>query len=211
MTTPRQQRNQPTKPAANRAERDRNEAVVRIIGGQFRGRKLLYSGDIRTRPMKDRVREALFNLVGPDVRTMHAIDLFAGTGALGLEAVSRGARGATLIERHFPTAELIRRNVETLGAADRCQVVAADAFTWLRRNTPGPSGPWLVLCSPPFELYESNRDAMSALIAEFLEAPTGSMLVVESPETLDLATLPAAEQWQTRHYSPVNLSIFRTP
>src|SRR5262249_42961688 len=100
------QRKQPSRQRANRAERDRSEAIVRIIGGEYRGRKLQYSGDIRTRPMKDRVREALFNLIGPNVRGMHAIDLFAGTGALGLEAISRGAAGATFIERHYPTAEL---------------------------------------------------------------------------------------------------------
>ena len=66
---------------------------VRIIGGKFRGRKLEYSGDPRTRPMKDRVREALFNLLGHGVEGKVAIDLFAGTGALALEALSRGRRG----------------------------------------------------------------------------------------------------------------------
>src|SRR5437868_14777408 len=86
-----------------------DEAVVglRIIGGSRRGRKLQYSGDVRTRPMKDRVREAVFNLLGPQIAGSHAIDLFAGTGALGLEAISRGASKATFIERHLPTAKLI--------------------------------------------------------------------------------------------------------
>src|SRR5919199_1250279 len=81
------------------------DAVVglRIIGGTLRGRKIKYSGDVRTRPMKDRVREAVFNLLGPQVSGSHAIDLFAGTGALGFEAISRGALRATFIERHYPT------------------------------------------------------------------------------------------------------------
>ena len=78
---------------------------MRIIGGKFRGRKLEYSGDLRTRPMKDRVREALFNLLGNAVEGKIAIDLFAGTGALGLEALSRGASRAVFIERHRPTAQ----------------------------------------------------------------------------------------------------------
>lgn len=205
-----QQRKPRTQGEPNRAERTTDEASVRIIGGTFRGRKLLYSGDTRTRPMKDRVREALFNLIGPDVKGLHAIDLFAGTGALGLESVSRGAAGATLIERHYPTAALIRRNVETLGAADRCEVVAADAFLWLRRTSPPTAPPWLVLCSPPFELYESQREAMDALIAEYLEKmPSGSMMMVEVPNTFDLATLPQPESWLTRTYSPVHLALFR--
>lgn len=205
-----QRRKKPAVSEPNRAERTSQEASVRIIGGTFRGRKLLYSGDTRTRPMKDRVREALFNLIGPDVKGMHAIDLFAGTGALGLESVSRGAAGATLIERHYPTAALIRKNVETLGAADRCEVVAADAFLWLRLNSPPQDLPWLVLCSPPFELYESQRQAMDALIAEFLaKMPAGSMIVVEVPSTFDLTTLPQPECWLTRTYSPVHLALYR--
>ena len=82
---------------------------VRIIAGCFRGRKLHYSGDPRTRPMKDRVRQALFNRLGPDVEGTLAVDLFAGTGALGLEALSRGATRAILIEQHRPTARDLQR------------------------------------------------------------------------------------------------------
>src|SRR5271154_4383856 len=90
-------------------------AGLRIIGGRFRGRKLEYSGDPRTRPMKDRVREALFNLLSTAVKGKVAIDLFAGTGALGLEALSRGAARAVFIERHRPTAQTIGRNAAALG------------------------------------------------------------------------------------------------
>src|SRR5262245_175776 len=106
---------------------------LRIIGGTLRGRRLQYSGDLRTRPMKDRVREALFNLLGPGVKGSHAIDLFAGTGALGLEAISRGAARATLIERHLPTTRLIEQNAAALGVANQIEVVFSDAFLWARR------------------------------------------------------------------------------
>ncbi len=88
---------------------------VRIIGGKFRGRKLEYSGDLRTRPMKDRVREALFNLLGHAVEGKVAIDLFAGTGALALEALSRGASRAVLVEQHRPTAQTIRQQFHHIG------------------------------------------------------------------------------------------------
>jgi 16S rRNA (guanine966-N2)-methyltransferase len=190
--------------------RTADETTLRIVGGEFRGRKLLYSGDLRTRPMKDRVREALFNLIGPDVKGTHAIDLFAGTGALGLEAVSRGAAGATLIERHFPTADLIRRNVEGLEAENRCQVQATNAFTWLRRSIPPADVRWLVLCSPPFEFYTSQREEMDRLIAELVEqSPVGSIVAVETPEAYDVSTLPHSQRWQTRQYPPVILAIYR--
>jgi hypothetical protein len=98
---------------------------LRIIGGRFRRRKLLYGGDPRVRPMKDRIREAIFNLLGPAVQGKHAIDLFAGTGALALEALSRGARHATLIERHVPTAEIVRRNMAALDVSSICDLVTA--------------------------------------------------------------------------------------
>ena len=104
----------------------------RIVGGLFGGRKLLYDHRPDMRPMKQRVREALFNLMGPEVAGKHAVDLFAGTGALGFEALSRSAAGATFIERHFPTAELIRLNVASFAVEDRCEVIAADAFAWVR-------------------------------------------------------------------------------
>src|SRR5271154_2586301 len=98
----------------------------RIIGGRLRGKKLFYSGEDRTRPMKDRVREAVFNLLGPSGKGKHALDLFAGTGALGFEALSRGAAAATFVERHFPTAGHIRRTATALGVADRTRVEAAN-------------------------------------------------------------------------------------
>ena len=93
---------------------------------------------LRMRPMKDRVREAIFNLIGPAIRGKHAMDLFAGTGALGLEALSRGADRATFIEQHFPTAKIIRQNIAALGVEgpgrsrhrQRLHLVAATVPTW---------------------------------------------------------------------------------
>ena len=87
---------------------------LRIIGGTFRGRQIQYSGDSVTRPMKDNIREALFNLVGGWVKGKAAFDLFAGTGAMGLEALSRGATQGLFIERHFPTVRIIKDNVRSL-------------------------------------------------------------------------------------------------
>src|SRR5882672_8353144 len=82
------------------------DTELRIIGGTFRGRKLHYHGDPIVRPMKPRVREAMFNLISTESEGRHAFDLFAGTGARGLEARSRGAQPATFIERHVPTSQV---------------------------------------------------------------------------------------------------------
>lgn len=187
-------------------------AGLRIIGGRFRGRKLLYSGDRRTRPMKDRLREAIFNLIGPAVRGSHAIDLFAGTGALGLEAVSRGADRATLIEQHHPTAALIRQNAASLEIADRVEVVPGNAFIWFRRGLAPRDRRWTVFCSPPYDFFVERADEMAALIAGLIESsPAGSVIVVESDARFDGRTLPETERWDEREYSPAVVRMFWKP
>jgi 16S rRNA (guanine966-N2)-methyltransferase len=191
---------------------------VRIIGGSFRGRTLAYSGEIRTRPMKDRVREAMFNLLAERVRGKHAIDLFAGTGALAFEALSRGAARATLIERHLPTAKLIEQNARTLGVTDRVEVCFSDAFVWGKRfvggaSQPGPeispsNEPLAVFCSPPFEFYVSRGEEMLRLISQLWDrAPAGSVFAVEADERFDFAQLPLPQTWFVRAYLPAIIGI----
>jgi 16S rRNA (guanine966-N2)-methyltransferase len=160
--------------------------------------------------MKDRVREAVFNLLTNSVRGTHAIDLFAGTGALGLEALSRGATSATLVERHIPTAKVIRENAQMLGAERRANVVGGDAFYWAGR-LPSPTNiPWIVFVSPPFELYVTACSEMLELIGKMLDsAPPGSTLVVESDDRFDHQGLPQPEAWDVRSYPPAVVAIYR--
>ncbi|MEN6497744.1 MAG: RsmD family RNA methyltransferase, partial [Thermoguttaceae bacterium] len=154
---------------------------LRIVGGRFRGRRLLYSGDARVRPMKDRTREAIFNLLGTTVVGKHAIDLFAGTGALALEALSRGAERATLLETHVPTVAIVRQNIVTLDVEATCDVVTADTFRWWKRRPDLGPTPWLVFCSPPYAFYVERRDELLELLRTLLEAaPADSLFVVES-------------------------------
>jgi 16S rRNA (guanine(966)-N(2))-methyltransferase RsmD len=184
----------------------------RIIGGSLRGRSFKYSGDLRTRPMKDRTREAVFNLLGPAVRGAHAIDLFAGTGALGFEAISRGAARATFIERHFPTARLIEENAALLGVSDKIAVVASDTFFWGRRHDPLGDEPIAVFCSPPYALYEERGPDLVSLIGRLIEeAAAGSRFIVEADEGFDFASLPASEAWNVREYPPAIVGIHVKP
>ncbi|OHB73268.1 MAG: hypothetical protein A2V70_20165 [Planctomycetes bacterium RBG_13_63_9] len=183
---------------------------LRIIGGQFRGQKLRYSGDMRVRPMKDRLREAVFNLIGPAVTGKHAIDLFAGTGALGLEALSRGAARATLIEQHFPTAAIIRENVTTLGTQQLTEIVTADVFAWFRGRPQLGAAPWVVFSSPPYDFYVDRTDQMLDLIGGLMRlAPANSIFVVESDGRFDFRLLPDAEAWDVRSYPPAVVGIRR--
>ena len=185
---------------------------LRIVGGRFRGRKLLYSGDPRVRPMKDRVREAVFNLVGPSVRGKHAVDLFAGTGALALESLSRGARRATLIEQHVPTVAIIRRNIAQLGVESLCDVVTANVFIWLKRRPQLGSEPWIVFSSPPYDFYVERAGEMLELLAAMIDsAPAESVFVVESDGRFDLGQLPEPESWKTRGYPPAVVGVYRKP
>ena len=202
-------------PPATRQPDEGPVVGLRIIGGTLRGRRLQYSGDLRTRPMKDRVREALFNLLGPEVKGSHAIDLFAGTGALGLEAISRGAAKATLIERHLPTTRLIEQNAAALGVANQIEVVFSDAFLWVRRwiealDAATSAKAWTVFCSPPYDFYESRRDDMLAMLNRLIESgPPGSLFAVEADERFDFATLPLAGQWELRTYLPAVVGILQ--
>ena len=147
----------PASDAAGSAEAEAT-SPPRIIGGDLRRRRLAHSPDGRTRPMKDRVRESLFDLLGTDVRRALALDLFAGTGALGFEAISRGAAKAVFMERHFPTADTIRRSAAELGVADRCDVRAGDVLLWSRRMPDLPRDlPWVVFVSPPWAFFAADH------------------------------------------------------
>ncbi|MEX1039233.1 MAG: RsmD family RNA methyltransferase [Pirellulaceae bacterium] len=188
----------------------RLDAPMRIIGGQLKHKKILYSGDERTRPMKERVREAVFNLIGPRIEGMHAIDLFAGTGALGMEALSRGACHATFIERHIPTSKLIRDNAELLEVTDKVTIHPQNSFFWTKGIGGLKPEPWVVFFCPPYELFESMRGEMVSQITRVQQhAPVGSVLVVEFDQRFDPTQLPQAERWDVRPYPPAIVAIFR--
>jgi 16S rRNA (guanine966-N2)-methyltransferase len=212
------------RPAETRSSsiRDDRDTDVRIIGGEFRGRRLHYHGDPSVRPMKHRTREAIFNLIGTGCPGRHAVDLFAGTGALGLEALSRGAAAATFIERHVPTARIVEENIRTLGVKDRTTVAVTSAFLWAKRDLPAAAeaadNPWLVFCSPPYAFYVERLEEMLDLLRRIRElAPADSILVIEAEEPFDFELIrggPAASgvdngEWDMRVYAPAVIGIWQ--
>lgn len=185
-----------------------SDLTLRIVGGNFRGRKLKYAGDTRVRPMKDRVREALFNLLGPNIKGLFAVDLFGGTGALALEAISRGATGATVIERHRPTAKVIRENIETLDLTDKVELVVADSIRWWRDHPALPNDPWVVFISPPYRFFTERSEEMLAMISTAIDrASIGSMIAVEATKDFDFDSLPHPEHWDVRSYPPAVIAL----
>lgn len=199
------------------------DGEVRIIGGEFRGRKLQYHGDPVVRPMKHRTREAIFNLIGTEAHGRHAIDLFAGTGALGLEALSRGATSASFIERHVPSARIVEANIQALGVDERAALHVTSAFLWAKRDlnsnttaSPPTDIPWLVFCSPPYSFFVEREAEMIDLIGRIrARAPARSVVVVESDDRFDFALLPTdsldheSAAWDVRAYPPAVVGIWR--
>ena len=181
---------------------------MRIIAGERRGHKFDGPKGGGTRPTSDLVRESIFNILGPTVEGQVVVDLFAGTGALGLEALSRGAAHAIFVERNRENVGLIYRNLATLRYEDRTRVLVADAFRWARSFTPIDDAPMVVLVDPPYREYELHAAKVSWLLADLLEKlPTGSIVAVESGKILDSSVLPDAESWDVRRYGGTQVAI----
>lgn len=129
------------------AKRARNE--LRIIGGEWRGRRLRFAGGAGLRPTADRNRETLFNWLQPLLPGSRCLDLFAGSGALGFEAASRGAAHVLLVERDRRTLEALRENIRLLEAADRVDVHGGDALSLLAGGAGQPFD--ILFLDPPFQ------------------------------------------------------------
>ncbi|HUH03373.1 MAG TPA: 16S rRNA (guanine(966)-N(2))-methyltransferase RsmD [Kofleriaceae bacterium] len=132
---------------------------MRIIGGTLGGRRLKAPAGATTRPTSDRVREALFSILGPPPAGARVLDLCAGSGALGLEALSRGAAAAVFVDRAAAAIQCIRANVESLGLADASRIHRGDAVAALRGLTGGDPFTW-VFIDPPYA-----SDAAAALLS----------------------------------------------
>lgn len=196
--SPRKPRGKPPKPAK-----------LRVIGGDLRGRIITYHGADFTRPMKDNIRENLFNLIGPAIRGSKAFDLFSGTGALAIESVSRGAQSAVAVELNRIAAAVIRETTESLAVNDKVDVVCGDAFHLASTILAQPSDdtPWMVYCCPPYALWEDSLDQLKSMIQLTLNnAPPGSVIVAEAEKKFDLSCLPPAD-WDIREYGKTQLAL----
>ena len=143
-----------------KAKHRQAEKPLRIIGGQWRGRKLNFPATSGLRPTGDRIRETLFNWLAPQLPNARCLDLFAGSGALGLEALSRGADDVVLLERQGQACEQLRNNLALL-RAEGAHLHQVDTLQWLSQTAPGP-GFDVVFIDPPFEhdLWQASIDAL---------------------------------------------------
>ncbi len=175
---------------------------VRIIAGSKRGARIAAPKGLATRPTGDRVREAAFNLIGP-VEGAAVLDLFAGSGAMGLEALSRGAASATFVESDRAACRTISQNLEKLDLTG-ARVVCADAV-WALRQEPRTYD--LVLVDPPYELWPELEPRLAGALERVL-APDG-LVVVETGSKTEPA-LPLALR-TSRRYGSARLTLYEHP
>ena len=181
---------------------------MRLVGGSLRGRRLEAPAGRDIRPTGDRTREAVFNILAhadwaPDIEGALVLDAFCGTGALGLEALSRGARRAVFIDQGRESLDLVRRNIASLAVADRCDVVRADATRPPRAQ--GPCG--LLFLDPPYG-KELAPAALSALRERGWCAP-GAVAVVEIALEDPWETPAFAEALDDRTYGDTRVLFLR--
>ncbi|NPA90869.1 MAG: 16S rRNA (guanine(966)-N(2))-methyltransferase RsmD [Chloroflexi bacterium] len=181
--------------------------MVRVIGGEAKGRILKSVRGKGTRPITDRVKEALFNILGPEVLDARVLDLFGGTGAVGIEALSRGAEHATFVELAPKAYRVLRENLRLTGFQDRARTVRGDAFAFLRGR---PEAPYDIVYIAPPQYRGMWRKAL-----EFLDehpewvADEGLIVVQIDPREWDPLELRHFDLERERAYGDTLLLFWR--
>ena len=176
---------------------------MRVIAGELKGRPLLAPRGWKVRPTSDRVREAVFSALG-EVEGLEVLDLYCGTGALGIEALSRGARRATLVDRDVRAA---LGNVEALGLSERVDLIRAEAETWLGRGAPPETQqPFdLIFCDPPYKLADRLGPSLDNHLPRLL-SETGRVIVESAAaKPIGIRSLPRLRQ---RRYGGTDVSFY---
>ena len=186
---------------------------MRIIAGKFRSRQLHSLKKLTLRPTSDRLRETLFNILGDLVNDARFVDLFAGTGAVGIEALSRGAREVIFIEKHPPTMALIKKNLESLEIRGGARTIAKDALHALEQlaNEPAAAsdGINMLFLDPPYAERSQYTEILSYLGASSLLAD-GAVVIAEHLRAFDLPeTFGNLERVRVLRQGDAALSFYR--
>jgi 16S rRNA (guanine966-N2)-methyltransferase len=184
---------------------------MRVVGGDLRGRPLFAPRGSGTRPTSDRVREALFSILDArygGVEGASVLDLFAGTGALGIEALSRGAASATFVESDERVLGVIRRNVASLGLSDRATVLRGDALRLSpSRLTRGPFS--LLLADPPYRIEPRDVLGVAQMLSESGHLREGAVIVYELSATKRIGWPRSFDEIVEKTYGSTRLAIAR--
>jgi len=183
--------------------------VIRIIAGEYRGRKLKVPQGMDIRPSSDQLREGLFNILSAiaDFENMIFLDLYAGTGALGLEALSRGAKKVVFIEASRKNMSVLKQNIESISPEQNCFELTQDNSAQWLSGFADPGHPCVVFLDPPFSgnEYELILNKLNILPS----IRSGSLIVVESNQAREITFPEALLLLKHRRYGSVTLNILR--
>ncbi len=175
-----------------------------MIAGRLGGRRLRAPRGRDLRPTADRVREALFSILGEDVREARVLDLYAGTGALAIEAISRGAREATCVERDRSALEALERNADELGLGGRLRVAREDALAFCRGLAGAEAAYDVVFCDPPY------RTSPAPLGSALIDAGWWTTVVaLEHAADVEPPPAPAGLAADTRRWGDTAITFYR--
>jgi 16S rRNA (guanine966-N2)-methyltransferase len=177
---------------------------LRVGGGEARGRRLKAPKGIR--PTQGMVKAAIFNLVGPGIEGAHVLDLFAGSGAIGIEALSRGAAQVTFVDREPRGLAILRQNLDALELKERAHVVRGDVVRWLESSPDEVGRAGLVFLDPPYEDVVLDR-ALKVLD----RALTDATVVVEHSRRQTLPSLSRLQVDRQRRYGDTMVTVLRAP
>lgn len=183
---------------------------MRVTGGEWRGRILAVPKSPDVRPTQDRVREALFSILMNEVPGARFLDLFAGSGAVGLDALSRGAVSATFVECDRRHLECLRANAASLnGAAAKCEIVQADAYQWIDSAGAGRLYD-VAFADPPYALgaERGSADVLEALARGDVVRP-GGLFVVESAVSQKAGEHALWDLCRDREYGKTRLAVYK--
>ena len=181
---------------------------IRIVAGTLKGRKIPCIVHPGMRPTPQMVREALFSILGNAVPGRVFYDVFAGTGVVGLEAVSRGATSARFIESDPHRVADIQKHANRFEITKQVQVLRADVYGWAERWIPAGTDPVNLFLSPPFPDLSERADEFLQLVNTLIEkAPDESVVTIQAEEGFPLERLPTRELWDVRRYGR-NMLLF---
>ncbi len=181
---------------SRKATNKQTSGQVRIIAGQCRGRRISFPAVVGLRPTGDRLRETLFNWLAADLRGSRCLDLFAGSGALGLEAASRGAGEVLLLELNNTAARALSDNIKLLDLKST-QVLNADALSWLQQNGSNTEPFDIIFLDPPFD-SPLLASALATLAQQTTLLAADAMVYIEAPARQILDFMPA--HWQLHRH-----------
>ena len=175
---------------------------VRIISGKFGGRTIQSPEGKLTHPMSDRVRGSLFNIIGDEMIDAAVLDIFAGTGSLGIESISRGAKSVTFVERDRLASKILEENIKSLGIDDKITTVRIGASTWIDKNQGNIYD--VIFADPPYNnLQLSTVRRLGGLLK-----PNG-LMVLSYPGTGEVPPVDGIVVVDNRSYGTANLAFYR--